>query len=396
MKRLLVQIFIFISSMLLYTGCASSSVAVKTPESELMSNKEKAYIIFAKPESVGSDLFDWEIMEFNPKTSEPKLVASLPGGSKSIYEVDEGEHYFTSFPGRDIGFMTKIDVKKGQKYYTYLSKDTAIPYALLVHNNDRLNLLEKIKSSKCDKQLLDKYLFMTSDNYHSKPKSKNGIIYTSKNMFLEIECSPNNEIINIQDLYFKKNIFEISKLSLFEKTKEAVQEFDSNTTRPLKAIRYFYPTWKNSFQDVFYSEIPFVNLKQIFEDKYYKEFDSITIVDNQVNYENLSFAEFNDIFEKSFTTFKNGKNPIIIKYTLLKLHAGSKIGRGNLLVQGDETYGSFGSILVNVDFYDKNNQKIGSIDVSQMVTGGPLGGLNNTVTDTVGVINEYVKRNFLK
>ena len=107
-----------IVSSLAITGCASSTFTkIDKQTSQVVTNKSSSYIIFSRPEFLGAALAN-TIVEFAPDSEGMILVGTLGSGTKIIYEVPQGDHYFYMEGGENDDLL-KVTTGAGKVYYVH-------------------------------------------------------------------------------------------------------------------------------------------------------------------------------------------------------------------------------------------------------------------------------------
>ncbi|MEA2018747.1 MAG: hypothetical protein U9N59_09885 [Campylobacterota bacterium] len=104
------------------TGCVSTSLEVKKPQSEIVKDTTKSYIMFSRSSMFIGGGVPNNIVEFNYDTKELNFVGILMPGERLIYKVEPGEHYFYLSGGENDDYL-KVSAKARHMYYvnTYVS-----------------------------------------------------------------------------------------------------------------------------------------------------------------------------------------------------------------------------------------------------------------------------------
>ena len=395
MKNLLFYSFIT-PLIFILTGCGGT-VSVKIPESQIISDKGKAHIVFVRPSNFTGTFDDANIYEFNTSDYQAKHIVKAPKGSKNIHSVKEGQYSFytdaRAFATPVIGNIITIDVEKGKVYY--------IDEFLRNYSNDRVK--ERIKVTKqlqimdCSQKTLDKYLledFSEKDNGTnvSIHQSTNGESYIGNASLFKIKCS-NNKITEVKDTYFWINPKEFKDLDLIKLEESQFGKVNNSVS---KDIKNFYSIWENKFQNM---PLPsninqaFIGIKSIPNDRYYKKFDNVnfTLVSNKTKNKEIE-NEFDSLINKEINL--NGNKTLNVKYSIEKFDEGSQAGR----YMGDfvDSKKHSGVIHINVDFYDNNDNKISSVELSEIITHGVFGGISFLESNAANLLKKYINRNFIK
>lgn len=98
------------------TGCVSTSLEVKKPQSEIVKDTSKAYIMFSRSNSFIGGGIPNNIVEFNYDSKELNFVGILNMGERLIYKVDPGEHYFYLSGGENDDYL-QVSAKANHMYY---------------------------------------------------------------------------------------------------------------------------------------------------------------------------------------------------------------------------------------------------------------------------------------
>ena len=117
MYKSYIGFFLLTITLLLTTGCGGKYKKVEAPVSELLNDKDKAYIIFAR-RSAGAYMMSNIVMEYDPANLDDSLnlVATLGPRTQTIYAVDPGTHYFY-MRSAENGDKIKTTVEAGKVYY---------------------------------------------------------------------------------------------------------------------------------------------------------------------------------------------------------------------------------------------------------------------------------------
>lgn len=389
-------IIISIFSIFLFTGCGSKNVEVKLPESQIMADKEKSYIVFSRPSGFIGSAVDIDVMEIDIEKKEPiKLVGIISNGERLIYETEEGSHYFFTNVGQNEN-IEKITINKGEIKYVNLSINTNLMMGFypLVFEQNRLKLKEKLHNYSCEDKTFAKFLFKedvgkegSSNNFYKSP------------MQFKIECNK-NRIINVKDLYYDYTIDELNKVKLVQSTQKAISPYTSNIKEFSQNIKEYYPIWDLKFRNVPIVETPIMLLDNIIADKYLNNFNGIAVVSGNHN-EKMSKELILDYINDLSSEFKHSNSIIddkklTLKITFDKYDDGNMAARYILIGIGKNSFReSMGVIDFKVELIDENNQVFNTFRIFEVEAGGFFGGINTLKSDTMKLVVDYVKNNLL-
>lgn len=392
---------LFLLSLSFY-GCSSKNISVTVPESNIMSDKNKANIIFSRPSHLMGGAYDIYIMEFDESTFEPKLAAILDSGERSIYSVDEGKHFFYTNVVANENII-EMNVEKGKLYYVNNGVTPNTIFYPLVYTNQRTSLKKKIESLPCSQKTLDKYLFKMieqeeqQNSYSNKPSNELNK-YTSS-IFMNIECK-NGKIIKVSDKYLHKTIDELKDESDLVSLKDtSYEDFIADDKADFKSeIQDLYPLWKVKFKDVPWTETPFIVINQETDDQFFQIFERVEVrkgiaQNKEMQEENIDLES--DI-KSSLESINNGDRTLIVEYIINKNDDGNMAGRYLTMgISKDGFRSSMGVIDLTINFLTKDQKVIGSIRVTEVEAGGILGGINTLSSDVINEIKEYTNKNFM-
>lgn len=78
-------------------GCSQKSMAVSQSDAQLINDTKKAYVVFSWPKDKFYNKNTLDIVELNQAHTDFKFVGVIELGTKIIYEVTPGSHYFYAF-----------------------------------------------------------------------------------------------------------------------------------------------------------------------------------------------------------------------------------------------------------------------------------------------------------
>lgn len=109
MKKILFKLFVFISLLIVFTGCATTEhMTAVEGKTELKPDAGKAMVVFMRPSSFGgailATVYDGE-----------EYIGTVPANSKFAYQTEPGEHMFMVI-GESADFM-KAELAANKTYY---------------------------------------------------------------------------------------------------------------------------------------------------------------------------------------------------------------------------------------------------------------------------------------
>ena len=366
--------------MLGLSGCSFRSDEVKIPETQIMSDKEKGYIVFSRPSKYIGGGVNIDLFEFDKKTFEPKVVGTLSNGERTIYQVDEGEHYFFIEPTE---YIQVVNVKKGEIKYISIFIDFMFGFVPMELSEQRINLKNNILKEKCTDKTLDKYMF--NKNYTSPIR-------------LSMKCE-DERIVELNETYLPFNsLKDFNSTNLVQPNKYAFSEFEMEKDVIHGNIRDFFPMWESKLKSIPYSEELFLTINKVVDDSNFQKFQAVKI-ETGIHDEKVDkklVKDFFDEFSKRMGNKNSTENAVTAKISFNKYDDGNMAMR--YLVTGfskNALVNNIGVIDFTVDFYNKD-EKISSIKLSETEVGGVFGGINTLKTDTLKILEEYIQRNLIK
>ncbi len=380
-----------IASVFMLGGCSNKSVSLNVKDEDITSHKEKAHIIFSRPKNILTSMSSIDIVEFDKHSYEPRLVTVLTSNDKSIYSVEEGEHYIYSNMGL-IGNILMIKVLKGKTYFidTDLNqRGMFIPANPIALEEDRLNLKSELEKSSCSQKLLNQYLFHADKNEGTVNTYSSPIHFT-------IQCD-HHKILSVKDEYYKNSIKELTSPMTVIPSSKIIQEFENNKATITANIKSYFPIWKAKFKDIPLTESTFLVVEKQIPDNYIGKFDAVQLEDMTINknIEKDFLAEILKDLSKEFELENKDTKALHINFMVNNYDSGSMIGRYFASPFSDPRT-NYAVIDVSVIFTDENNIEIGKIRITEVEAGGVLGGVNTLKSDIISVIAEYTRRNLLK
>jgi len=379
-------------TIVLFTGCAKKMVSVNIPDSEVMSNKAKAYVVFSKPYNfwIGATTFI-DVAHFDNKTFNSEFVAFLAPGERAIYPVDVGDNYFyTHFLAkRGYSYTPKknllhIKAESGKVYYVNFSGNisTSLPLPK-VYTDRRLKFFKELKEKKCSQATLNKYLFKLEKSEEEEEVSLVNKIdnYTSITNF-HIECD-GDKIVKVSDVYYTYSVEELNDAKLVKPTATGYNSFIEEKEEYEKSIQNLYPVWKIKYKNLPLTTEIFLDIIKEFDKT--KEFDEVRLKSLTKLYTSDGKVDkFNENLNSKFEPLlKSGDNILIIEYRI--------------------NYYDLGDIknpaVINVDifFKDKDNALIGSIKLSQITPWGNISsGIGIDEDIIIDSIYNYTLYNYIK
>ena len=249
MKKIVVAMQIIIA-ITIFSGCGGAYNKVSTPVSEIIKNKEKAYIVFSRPEFVGYALSS-TVMEYNPdKPDDLKLVAVLGAKTKVIYPLDAGEHFFY-LRGGENGDKIKITVEKGKIYYVQAKIKmgwSAGRFSFVPLSYDRVKKLDTMLNQTCDSTFLNANSFTEDRN---KQESGASSFQTNEEFYkngagIEITCKKDKVI----EMEARPSLKSLEKATLVEVNESAKNDFRKHFKGYQKQIAWDKGKWDISTNEI--------------------------------------------------------------------------------------------------------------------------------------------------
>lgn len=226
------------------TGCASSKYTKSDKQtSQIVSNRNSSYIVFSRPEFMGAALSN-TIVEFAPNAEGMIMVGILGSGTKIIYEVPQGEHYFY-MEGGENDDMIKITTGPGKVYYVHTEVNMGFVagrfYFKPLHYSSKL-LKSSLAGKECSKEIIEKHDFgIVDEEYDFNAKD----VYISESTGLKIHCT--DDRIKKVD-YYGPSFEELESSQLVEKNEKAESYLKEVYADFQSEIDQDYPDWsKDNF-----------------------------------------------------------------------------------------------------------------------------------------------------
>lgn len=394
MKKQFLMVLLAVTSIFLLSGCGSKNIEVKIPESQIMADKEKSYIVFSRPSVFMGGGLDIDVMEIDIKRKEPiKLVGIISNGEKMIYETEEGIHHFFSNVGQNEN-IERIEIKKGETKYVNLAINTNLMMGFypLEIKQSRIKLLDKLANYPCNESTRKKFLFDEELDMEGNPTN----FYTSP-LHFKIKCN-NDKIISIKDLYHDYTIDELNEATLVQSTKSATDSYDSDLVEFAENIKEYYTIWDFKFRNVPIVEVPIMLIDDIIDEQYLNTYKSIEIISGKHN-EKMDQKLINEYIEdlkNDLKDFNTGDNKLIVRITFDKYDNGNMAARYLLTGIGKNSLReSMGVIDFKVELINKDNEVFNSFRMFEVEAGGFLGGINTLKSDTMNIMKKYITNNLL-
>lgn len=394
MKKISLIVYILLMSM--FIGCSSSNNKVKTPQYELMKDKNKAYVVFMREHTFLGAAHYPRIIKYDPIKDEINFVGELGLGDKIIYPINEGEHLF--YTNYLFNTITKINAEKGKVYYLDINRLNFNP---IVPDKSKLSIKKLLKESTCDEQILNKFLFKDTtpiEEHNTLNTIKSTNLTFESPLLIKIFCK-DNIIFKVEDFYNFISIDELEKnTKLVTPSENAISTYKTNSKNYKKEIKTYYEQWKEKLEDIPYTDFwTVLKINYNVTSEYYKKFSNINIQEKNDSIKNKEIIkDFNrELLEKLKSSIvEDTKETLYLKYSIKKHINGSQMGRYFQL--SPSSIDSMASIHVSVDFYNSKEMLIGSIEVSDLLTGGILGGFNKLESNVINLIKDYTERNFIQ
>ncbi len=379
------------------TGCASKSISVEKTESEITSDKSKAYIVFSRPYNFLGGGNSIDIVQFNNRNFEPKYVAYLSAGERVIHQVTAGKKYFFTDVGANENIIL-IKTKPGNIYYVNIGVTGEAIFFPKLYKERRLTFTKSLEEEKCSNSFLEKYLFkleVDKDEEISYTVEKNPITRYKSIIQFDIECQ-NGDVISLKDKYYVHTLSELKETDLIKPNEKAMKDFSRDIYQYKKDIKAYYPTWNFKFKNVPMTESVFLDVKQIVEASDFRQYTDFNVVPSKNNtLDKEVIEEFTVSLDSKFSHINKDKT-VTIEYTLNKLDTGDMFGRYMTMGIAKNSYRSnVGVIDIDIVFKDTNNNILGAIRLTQLEAGGFLGGINTLKQDVINAISEYAIKNFI-
>lgn len=384
-----------ISLMIGLSGCGANNQKINIPESKLTQDKSKAYVVFMRPDTYAGSAHYPRILEYIPEQKSIRYVGELSIGEKIIYPISQGLHYF--YTDYMMNTINKINAVAGETYYVNVNRLNFNPNLEDKSMTEYKNTLHK---KGCNTKVLDKLMFKDStpieesNNNAFNTINSNISIYKSP-VFLELHCD-NKKIVKIKEYMSFNTISELKKdTDLVQPSQNSINSFQENKHKYINDVNSFFPEWRAKLEDIPYTDFwTHLKINKLISDKDYKIAKGISLIPNKHFVDNNNIKVFEDKLNQLFPSSK-GKETVTVKYTILKEANGSQLGR-YFQVGFSPSMSSLASIHVKFDFFNSEEQLISSIEISDLLTAGILGGFNTLDNNVVKLFEEYVKRNILE
>lgn len=400
MKKSTLKLIVTIIIGLTFIGCAANNEKINIKESKLTQDKSKAYVVFMRPDTYAGSAHYPRILEYIPEQKSVKFVGELSIGEKIIYPVSAGVHYFyTDYISNSIN---KINAIAGKTYYIDINRLAFNPN---LEDNSFLKYQKLLKTEKCNTKILDKLMFQEHTPIDNEQNEQNDILIMQNNnskntiykspIFIELHCN-NKKIVKIKEYMSFYTIDELKEdTELVKPSQNSIKYFEENKDNFINEVNDFFPEWKAKLEDIPYTDFwTHLKINKLISDKDYKKAKGINLIQNKHFVDNDNIKVFENKLNQLFPSSKD-KETVTVKYTILKEANGSQLGR-YLQVGFTPTMSSVASIHVKFEFFNSEKQLISSIEISDLLTGGLLGGFNTLDNNILKIFEEYVKRNILE
>jgi hypothetical protein len=167
------------------------------------------------------------------------LVGTLGSGTKIIYEVPQGEHYFY-MEGGENDDMIKINTGPGKVYYVHTQVNMGFVAGRFYFKPLRYSSMliqDSLKGNECTKEILDKYDFgVVEEEYDFNPHD----VYVSDTTGLKAQCK-DDRIIKVE--YSGTSFKELEGAQLVVKNEKAASYLKEVSADYQNEINQDYPDW---------------------------------------------------------------------------------------------------------------------------------------------------------
>jgi len=218
------QIIVLSLLLLTFSGCGGSSYGLKVdkPISEVTSNKTKAYITFCRSSFV-SGAYTSTLIEFIPETKTTKFIGIFTPGTKMIYEMDPGTHYFY-MSGVGAPDMAIVTVSAENMYYMEIEPHIWLGFNFNPLKKYEIDLVSTLQNAKCTDDLLEKYNFSLTED--GKNVLLNQSIFYSYKYKIKIVCT-GDSVSEIDDF---DTIKSINNIDLYIPNEKAINHYKKIVT----------------------------------------------------------------------------------------------------------------------------------------------------------------------
>lgn len=402
-KTLLMIMLIFIA-VTSFTGCSTSSLKVSEPASQLMADKNNAYVVFTRPNSFLGRAHNIDIMEFDVKEFNTKAVIHLANDEYTIYPVKPGKSYFFTNVGANEN-ITMVDLKPGEIQYLNMGVTGNTIFFPVHLDNTRIKFEDKLLTMNCDKSTIDRYLFTLlaeeeddeSNVFIRKEKSIGDNQYESLLQY-NITCEK-GKITKIEDTYHGTNISKISKLNLVKPNKSYLKEILDRNSEFKSDIKTLFPVWDLKLRNLPISETPVVFLHEEPSQQNFQRFSTIKVKTKLLN-KNVDKVLYNELVDdcvEKFSDINQEGETLNLLFEINNLDDGSMAGRyftSGFSASG--LYSDIGLLDLTITMLDMDGNNIGKMRLTTIEGGGILGGVNTMNSDLLNIAKKYIVYNYLK
>lgn len=383
------KISLLLLCLLVLAGCGSKNKIINIPKSKLFSDKKSSYIVFSRPDRFVAGGVSINITEFTPTNlNEIKFVGNISNDESMIYKVKPGKHFF--YIDRTDSIVS-IDTKENEVKYVRLSilpifELSDIPTIYPVEIESRLKLKKYISKLGCSEKLKESLLF----------KQKNEEVlgeFYSPTLF-EIKCD-NKQLVEVNDLLNDSTIEELKNVKIVQSTDESIKDFLEEKATLIEDLKEYYPLWNFKFKDMPLIQRPFLVIDNLPDNSKKGYYEKVKIVEGLHN-SDMDKSSIEDYILELKNNFKedgDGK-ALTLKISFSKYDNGNMATRYIIGGFGIDRE-AWGVIDFKVDLIDEKGKTFNSFRIHEAEIGGFLGGINTLKSDTMNVLLDYVRANFL-
>lgn len=387
--KLMFKISLLLLSIILLAGCGSTNRILNTPKGELFSDEKSSYIVFTRPDRFAAGGININVTEFTPTNlNDLKFVGNISNDESMIYKVKPGKHFFYIDPTDSIA---SIDIEKNEIKYVRLSllpifelSDRGSIYPIEI--DSRLTIKEYIYKLGCNEKLKKSLLFQQKNEEVSNE-------YYSPTLF-EIKCD-NEQLVEVNDLLNDSTMNELKKVKIVESTDKSIEGFLKEKSSLISDLKEYYPLWNFKFKNMPLIQRPFLVIDKLSSNLEKQHYGKVNIVDG-IHNKDMDVSSINEYIlelRKNFKDNVSGKT-LTLKISFSKYDDGNMAARYIMGGFGIDKE-SWGVIDFKVDLIDETGKTFNSFRIYETEMGGILGGINTLKPDTMKVLVDYIKLNFL-
>lgn len=378
-------------ALMILSGCSSKTVVLKETDSQLMADKEKAYIVFSRTSNFVGAGIGVNIFKFDKDMAEIEHVASTANDEKTIYKVSEGKHYFYSdiTSAASAAYIAEVSVAKGETVWVNLSMNSDMNFFPKIYTQKRVDeYAELAKVKKCSDDVLKKYLFK-AEQQEEQIKT---ISYYSPAHF-EIECA-DDVVVKLRDVYYFQSIEDLKKPTSVQLAQEVQLAFEEKKQKQKKIISEFVPVFEAKYSgNIPVTEKPFLNILKAAPNS-----EKYAGVNFKVSKSEIADGKkvdgFMDDLKNKFPQQK--QNSISVTCTFHKLDEGSMLAKYMTNGLLPATYDKNITVWdIELKFEDAHGSNVGHIRVSEFERIGAFGGISTIYGDLLELLIEYIEVNYL-